>query len=73
MSKVSEWLDRVGLPDVSEAFEKNGITFDSLHTLTNEDMKELGVSKLIDRKHLLKEIEQLAFQRAQSVAERRLL
>ena len=41
--------------------------------MTNDDLKDIGVAKLSDRKQLLKEIERLVLQRAQSAGERRLL
>ena len=73
MSDISDWLKGIGLAHLSYAFESNGIDFDSLEDLTNDDLKDIGVSKLSDRKHLLKEIERLVLQRTQTAGERRLL
>ena len=41
---------KVGYPNLVEVFERNGIDFNSLDGLTNADLKDLGVSRLVDRK-----------------------
>lgn len=73
MSNIADWLDRVGLGRFSDAFQSNGIDFESLGEMTNDDLKDIGVSKLSDRKLLLREIERLVLRRAQLAGERRLL
>jgi class 3 adenylate cyclase/tetratricopeptide (TPR) repeat protein len=73
MSDIAGWLEQIGLGQLSQAFQSNGIDFDSLEEVTNEDLKDIGVSKLSDRKLLLKEIDRLILQRAQVLGERRLL
>ena len=73
MSDIADWLNRIGLGHFADAFQSNGIDFDSLPEMTNDDLKDIGVAKLSDRKQLLKEIERLVLQRAQSAGERRLL
>lgn len=73
MSQISDWLQGMGLGHLSSAFESNGIEFDSLEDMTNDDLKDIGVGKLSERKQLLREIERLTLQRAQTTAERRLL
>src|SRR5262245_48743830 len=73
MSDIADWLGRIGLGHFSEVFQSNGIDLESLQDMTNDDLKDIGVSKLSDRKHLLKEIEDLVLQRAQAAGERRLL
>ena len=56
---VSAWLKRLGLEDYAEAFVENGVDGELLSELTNEDLKDLGVARLADRKRLLNAIEQL--------------
>ena len=73
MSDIADWLNRIGLGHFADAFQSNGIDFNSLPEMTNDDLKDIGVAKLSDRKQLLKEIERLVLQRAQSAGERRLL
>ena len=73
MAGVADWLNKIGCSQFIEAFEKNGVEFETLRELTNADLKDLGVYRLADRKHLLKEIEILAKQKAHSSIERRVL
>jgi class 3 adenylate cyclase/tetratricopeptide (TPR) repeat protein len=73
MSDIAGWLEQMGLGQYSQAFQSNGIDFDSLEEVTNDDLKDIGVSKLSDRKLLLREIDRLVVRRAQAVGERRLL
>jgi len=56
---VPAWLKKLGLEDYAEAFVENGVDAELLSELTNEDLKDLGVARLADRKRLLKAIEQL--------------
>jgi class 3 adenylate cyclase len=73
MSDIADWLNRIGLGHFADAFQSNGIDFKALEEITNDDLKDIGVSKLSDRKHLLREIEGLVLQRAKTAGERRLL
>lgn len=57
---VGAWLEALGLADYEEAFAENGVDAELLRELTNEDLKDLGVARLADRKRLLKAIAQLA-------------
>jgi class 3 adenylate cyclase len=57
---VRTWLKGFGLDDYAEAFAENGVDGELLRELTNEDLKDLGVARLADRKRLLKAIEELA-------------
>ena len=56
---VGAWLTGLGLAECVEAFAANGVNSAILHELTNEDLKDLGVSRLADRKRLLKAIGEL--------------
>jgi class 3 adenylate cyclase/predicted ATPase len=58
--ELSNWLDGLGLGQHAEAFARNGVDFDLLPELTNEDLKDLGIARLADRKRLLKAITDLA-------------
>ena len=44
MGAIRQWLEELGLPQYAEAFEANDIDVDVLHTLTDQDLQELGVS-----------------------------
>ena len=55
MSDLSRWLENVGLGEYTEVFTENAIGLDVLADLSEEDLRELGIS-LGDRKRLLKAI-----------------
>lgn len=56
---MKAWLEDLGLEDYVEAFAENGIDAALLPDLTNDDLKDLGVSRLADRKRILKAIKSL--------------
>jgi class 3 adenylate cyclase/predicted ATPase len=56
MIDVGDWLNQLGLADFAESFEENGVDGDLLPELTNEDLKDLGIARLVDRKKLLRAI-----------------
>jgi len=55
MDGVGAWLERLGLGEYREVFAENDIDFDVLPELTDQDLKDLGLS-LGHRKRLLKAI-----------------
>ena len=57
---VSEWLRGLGLDQYSPTFRENKITPDLLPSLTAEDLRELGVGLVGDRRRLLSAIAALA-------------
>ena len=57
---VAAWLRDLGLEAYAEAFAENGVDAELLGELNNEDLKDLGVAKLADRKRLLNAIANLA-------------
>ncbi len=59
-TEVDAWLESLGLGEHAGAFADNGVTRDLLPDLTNDDLKDLGVARLADRKALLKAIATLA-------------
>jgi class 3 adenylate cyclase/predicted ATPase len=58
--ELSNWLEGLGLGQHADAFAKNGVDFALVPELTNEDLKDLGIVRLADRKRLLKAIADLA-------------
>ena len=44
MSRVSEWLEAIGLAQYAHAFEVNDIEFDLLGQLDDQVLKDIGVS-----------------------------
>ena len=52
MRDVRQWLDSLGLGQYADAFERNAIELDQLATLSDEELKELGVSALGHRKRI---------------------
>ena len=57
---IASWLQRLGLEIYATAFAENGVDAEVLADLTNDDLKDLGVAKLADRKRLLQAIAGLA-------------
>ncbi len=56
---VEAWLNKLGLGELSEAFQVNRIDAQILPSLTNDDLKDLGIAALGDRKRLLAAIAEL--------------
>jgi len=54
-----ELLQHLGLDRHLPAFQENGIDAETLLTLTDADLKGLGIAKMSDRKRILAEIEKL--------------
>ena len=57
---VARWLEGLGLGQSAQAFAENGVELSLLPELTNEDLKDLGVHRLVDRKTILKAIARLS-------------
>jgi class 3 adenylate cyclase/tetratricopeptide (TPR) repeat protein len=57
---VSAWLTELGLERYAAVFEENGVDAALLSELTNEDLRDLGVARIADRKRLLKAISELS-------------
>ena len=53
---ISEWLRTLGLEQYAAAFRQNDISPDLLPTLSDEDLKELGVASLGHRRRLLQAV-----------------
>src|SRR5688572_6024700 len=65
---VGAWLKELGLAEYADAFATNGVDSTILLELSNDDLKDLGVARLADRKRLLKAIESLSGQAAPAEA-----
>src|SRR6476646_2205814 len=59
MQQVADWLDKLGLGQYAQRFAENDISFEILSDLTDQDLKELGVSSLGHRRQLLRAIGEL--------------
>jgi class 3 adenylate cyclase/predicted ATPase len=60
MSQVIDWLAALGLEQYAERFVENDIDLAVLRDLTDEDLKEIGISALGHRRKILKAIAELA-------------
>ncbi len=59
MQQIADWLQRLGLGQYAKAFAENDINFAVLPDLTDQDLKELGVTSLGHRRQLLRAITEL--------------
>jgi hypothetical protein len=50
---IAAWLHRPGLGQYAQAFRQNRFEADVLSSLTTEDLKDLGVTLVGDRRRLL--------------------
>ena len=57
--EVGAWLTGLGLERYAAVFEESGIDTALLCELTNDDLKDLGVARIADRKRLIKAIAEL--------------
>ena len=58
MQQVADWLQKLGLGQYAQPFAENDISFSVLPDLTDQDLKEIGVS-LGHRRQLLRAIGEL--------------
>ena len=59
MTGIKNWLTQLGLHEHDELFRENGVDLDLLPELTNDDLKDMGIVRLRDRKILIKAIDEL--------------
>ncbi len=59
MKQIADWLDELGMSEYADQFAGNDIDLDVLADLTDQDLKELGVSSLGHRRKLLRAIADL--------------
>jgi class 3 adenylate cyclase len=50
---IAEWLRGLGLEKYAPAFDENAINWDVLSELTTDDLKEIGIAAVGDRRRLL--------------------
>ncbi|MFK8050393.1 MAG: AAA family ATPase [Halioglobus sp.] len=72
-SEVASWLARIGMSKFADTFISNGLELDLLPEVTSQDLLEIGVTRLVDRKAIMKEIRQLTLEKARHSVERRVL
>ena len=56
---IADWLEKLGLGQYAQPFAENDINFSILSDLTDQDLKEIGVSSLGHRRQLLRAIAEL--------------
>jgi hypothetical protein len=59
MQQVSDWLEKLGLGQYAQRFAENDISFSVLPDLTDQHLKELGVSLVDHRLQLPRNIANL--------------
>ena len=59
MQQIADWLEKLGLGQYAQQFAENDINFTILSDLSDQDLKELGVSSLGHRRQLLRAIAEL--------------
>jgi hypothetical protein len=59
MQQIAEWLEKLGMPEYAQRFAENDIDTAVLRHLTDQDLKELGVS-LGHRRKMLTAIAEVA-------------
>jgi class 3 adenylate cyclase len=59
MQQIADWLEKLGLGQYAQRFAENDIDFDILGDLTDQDLKEIGVTSLGHRRKLLRAIANL--------------
>ena len=57
---IAEWLKGLGLGRYTSAFAENAVRWDVLPRLTADDLREIGVTAVGDRRRLLDAIAALA-------------
>ena len=57
---IADWLRGLGLEKYAPAFDENAINWDVLSELTTDDLKDIGVAAVGDRRRLLAAIAALA-------------
>jgi class 3 adenylate cyclase len=60
MQQIADWLQNIGLGQYAQRFAENDITFAILPHLTDQDLKELGVTSLGHRRQLLLAIAEMS-------------
>jgi class 3 adenylate cyclase len=67
MSDIRQWLDGLGLARYAGQLEANDVDLETLEELSDQDLKDLGVTSLGHRRKLLKAIRERAPARGESL------
>ena len=67
MQQIADWLEKLGLGQYAQRFAENDVSFAVLADLTDQDLKELGVS-LGHRRQILRAIAELRSPEGRSTA-----
>jgi class 3 adenylate cyclase len=59
MQEIADWLNQLGMSEYAQRFAENNIDFAILGELTDQDLKEVGVTSLGHRRKLLRAIAEL--------------
>jgi len=59
MQQIADWLEKLGLGQYAQRFAENDINFGILTDLTDQDLKEIGISSLGHRRQVLRAIGEL--------------
>jgi hypothetical protein len=59
VQQIADWLEKFGLGQYAQRFAENDINFSILSDLTDQDLREIGVSSLGYRRQLLRAIAEL--------------
>jgi hypothetical protein len=59
MERTTRWLAEIGLPEYTPLFIENDLDFGLLCELTDQDLKELGVTSLGHRRRMMRAIAEL--------------
>ncbi len=65
---IEDWLEKLGMSEYAQRFAENDIDFSVLGDLTDQDLKDLGVSSLGHRRKILRAIAELGSTTAASTA-----
>ena len=69
MQQISDWLEKLGMPEYAQRFADNDIDIDVINELTDQDFDRLGVS-LGHRRRMLRAIRELSASPIAAVTER---
>ena len=59
MKMIADWLSQIGMHEYAQCFAENGIDFEIVTDLTDQDLEKIGVTSLGHRRKLLRAIANL--------------
>jgi len=60
MQQIADWLKELGMSEYADRFAENRIDLSVLRDLSDQDLKDLGVAALGDRRRMLRAISELS-------------